>query len=201
MQILDLSHVLTNGMPVYPQDPPFILEEIVNFENHSYSLSILKTGLHAGTHIDAPYHFHSSGLKINQINLKDLMGTARIIDVEKEVKAEDLPSLENMDILIIRTSWSNKWGKKEYFKDNPYLSLEAAEIISKSQIKGVGIDGPSVDPPGEIIIHQKLLSNGRWIVENLKNLDLIKSPLVEIYFIPLPLEGESSPVRAFAKIK
>ncbi|MBU4535898.1 MAG: cyclase family protein [Euryarchaeota archaeon] len=200
MQIIDLSHVLTNGMPVFPQDPPFILEEIINFENDLYSLSILKTGLHAGTHIDAPYHFHSSGRKINQIKLKDLMGTAKIIDVEKEVKAEDLQSIENIEILVIRTSWSNKWGKKEYFEDNPYLSRKAAEIITESQIKGVGIDGPSVDPPGEITIHKKLLTNGLWVVENLNNLDQIKSTNVEIYFIPLPLEGEASPVRAFAKI-
>ena len=43
----------------------------------------------------------------------------------------------------------------------------------KRKIRGLGIDGPSVDPFGKTLIHEKLLFNDIWIVENLKNLELI----------------------------
>lgn len=188
-------------MLVFPQDPPFQLQEIVNFQRGLVSLSILKTGLHAGTHLDAPYHFHSSGKKIHELKLEELMGYSLIIDIKgKEIRPKDLKSIGNYEIIIFRTRWSEKWGKEEYYKDNPYLSLETADIIVKSSLKGIGIDGPSVDAPGETQIHEKLLNHDKWIVENLTNLDKIKSRKFEVYFIPLFLEGEASPIRGFAKI-
>jgi len=197
---------------------------------------MLNMGLHAGTHLDSPYHFYSSGRKVIEIPLDDLMGPVKIIDVETnliehssvsnpnsnleildprpEIEASNFKNIKKGDIIVIKTGWSFKWGLDNYFTENPYLSEEAADFLVKMEIKGLAIDGPSVDPFGKTSCHKKLLFNDIWIVENLKNLELIpqldnkcyneddneNNDSLEFFLIPLPLKSEASPVRAFARV-
>ncbi|MDP1552929.1 MAG: cyclase family protein, partial [Methanobacteriaceae archaeon] len=98
---MDLSQPLTNDMPIFPQDPDFFLEEKFNNQEHGFSLSLLKTGLHAGTHIDAPYHFYSSGRKIDKISLEELIGSVKIVDINpNNTKPNDLEDMVNLEIKI-----------------------------------------------------------------------------------------------------
>lgn len=239
MKILDLSQELSCKMPIFPQDPDFLLKEILNSEKDDFTLSILNMGLHAGTHLDSPYHFYASGRKVLEISLDELMGPVKIIDVETslidhsyvskpnsnsnleildpgfEIKASNFKNIKKGDIVVIKTGWSFKWGLDNYFTENPYLSSEAADFLVEREIRGLAIDGPSVDPFGKTLIHKKLLFNDIWLVENLKNLEIIpqldnkdsnenyneNNDSLEFFLIPLPLKSEASPVRAFARIK
>ncbi len=225
-------------MPVFPQDPDFLINEILNSEKDDFTISVLNTGLHAGTHLDAPYHFYPSGRKIHEIPLNELMGPSTMIRVENssrksslfsdlgpnteystiKIEASAFKSVEKGDMIILRTNWSLNWGSDRYFTHNPYLSEKAANFLVEKEIRGLAIDGPSIDKFGETIIHEKLLSNDIWIVENLKNLDCIpelkneesneldinitnnNNNSFEFFFIPLPLKTEASPIRAFVKI-
>ena len=228
MKILDLSQPLVDKMPVFPQDPDFSLEEILNSEKDGFTLSLLKTGLHAGTHIDSPYHFYSNGRKIDEIKLDELIGPLNLIDVTnslnkdfdrldnsskdvlkakkknsgQQINVSEFKNVKKGDIVIVKTNWSKNWGSSNYFTQNPYLSEESAEFLIKKEISGLGIDAPSVDTLGKTIIHEKLLLNDIWIVENLKNLELIppESKNLEFFCIPLPIKCESSPLRAFIRI-
>ena len=228
MKILDLSQLLVDKMPVFPQDPNFSLEEILNSEKDGFTLSLIKTGLHAGTHIDSPYHFYSDGRKIHEIKLDELIGPIKLIDVtnnldnslnnlddsskgglqarkvifEREINVSVFKNVEKGDIVIVRTNWSKNWGLDNYFTQNPYLSEESAEFLIKKEITGLGIDSPSVDTLGKTVIHEKLLFKDIWIVENLKNLEQIpqdSNKNLEFFCIPLPLKCEASPVRAFIR--
>lgn len=222
LKIIDLSQTLNNKMPIFPEDPDFLIEEITKSEKDGFTLSILKTGLHAGTHIDAPYHFFSSGRKIIEIKLDELIESSsksvKIIDLSHLSSSGDNSlnnqsnvkinrelfskiNIEKGDIILIQTNWSDNWGLENYFTDNPYLTYELAEFLVDNKIRGLAIDGPSVDKFGETIIHEKLLSNDIWIIENLKDLKKIPSTeSLEFFFIPLPLNSEASPIRAFIKI-
>lgn len=229
MKILDLSHTLEDKMPVFPQDPDFSIDEILNSEKDGFTLSLIKMGLHAGTHIDSPYHFHSEGKKVNEIELDTLIGSIRLIDAtinlnksinssenlskdnlnpnnensKREINASLFKNVKKGEIVIIKTEWSKNWGLSNYFTQNPYLSDESAEFLIKKQISGLGIDSPSVDNFEYTSIHEKLLYNNIWIIENLKNLELIpQSPdeNLEFFCIPLPIKYEASPVRAFIRI-
>lgn len=201
MDIIDLSQPLFNEMPVFPQDPVFHQKTIMEHEKDDFSLSIIKTGMHAGTHIDAPYHFDPKGKKIDKIPLEELIGPGQIVDIFNNIiTIEQLYSVKPNNILIFRTNWDRKWGLNEYFINNPYLTQEASDFIIKKKIKGLGIDGPSVDMFGQTNIHKKLLSKGIWIVENLKNLEKIRTSSFEINFIPLNIKAEASPIRAFARL-
>ena len=243
MKILDLTQPLTNNMPVFPQDPNFLIKELLNSAKDEFTLSILKTGLHAGTHIDAPYHFNSSGKKVIEIELDELVesskeGSVKIIDfkalpktpnqlssqlsnssistdsrndlklkedLDKEIKVNSFYSVEKGDLVIIKTKWSKNWGLDNYFTKNPYLSNESVEFLIEKEIRGLAIDGPSVDKFGETNIHKKMLFNDIWIIENLKNLEMIPeadyTSSLEFFFIPLPLTTEASPIRAFVRIE
>ena len=224
-------------MPVFPQDPDFLINEILNSEKDEFTISVLNTGLHAGTHLDAPYHFYSSGRKIHEIPLNELMGPATMIRVENssrksslfsdlglnteystiKIEASAFKSVKKGNMTVLRTNWSLNWGSDSYFTHNPHLSEKAANFLVEKEIRGLAIDGPSIDKFGETIIHEKLLSNDIWIVENLKNLDCIpeskneesnerntnmtnNNNSLEFFFIPLPLKTEASPIRAFVKI-
>jgi arylformamidase len=201
LKIIELSYLLSDGMAVFPNDPSFSLNETTSHEKDGFSLSILKSGLHTGTHLDSPYHFHPSGRKVKDVDLDELIGPAQIIDVNKQVITKSYLKNVNPDkILIIRTGWESHWEKTDYFMDNPYLTSEAAELLVKKGIKGLGIDSPNVDTFGNTAIHEILLSHDMWIVENLKNLDQIGSNHFEIFLIPLRIDAEGSMVRAFARI-
>lgn len=226
-------------MPVFPQDPDFLLKEILNSKKDDFTISVLNTGLHVGTHLDAPYHFYSKGRKVLEITLNEFMGPVKMVDVENSlrksssisnsytgietdpgvaIKASAFKNVKKGDIVVLKTGWSLKWGLKNYFTHNHYLSQQAANFLVKKEIRGLAIDGPSTDKFGETIIHKILLSNDIWIVENLKNLDLIlpskneeetnsdnyddnnNNKSLEFFFIPLPLKTEASPIRAFVRI-
>lgn len=215
-------------MPVFPQDPDFSLEEILNSEKDGFTLSLLKTGLHTGTHIDSPYHFYSDGRKIDEIKLDELIGPLNLIDAtnslnkpvdsldnslkdnldtnkvnsDQQINVSEFKNIKKGDIVVVKTNWSKNWGLNNYFTQNPYLSDESAEFLIKKEISGLGIDAPSVDTLGKTIIHEKLLLNDIWIVENLKNLELIPQDTenLDFFCIPLPIKCEASPVRAFIRI-
>ncbi|AXV37017.1 MAG: hypothetical protein CIT01_01755 [Methanobacterium sp. BRmetb2] len=201
MRMIDLTHKLYNKMPVYPGDPPVKIGEIKNHHMDEYSLYKFQGNMHMGTHLDAPYHFQKGGRKISDLKLNELIQKARIIDVDsKKIKVKHLKFLNDEKVIIFRTGWSSKWGKDEYFIKNPYLSSKCANYLVELCVKGIGIDAPSVDPFGDTSNHKTLLSHDIWILENLTNLDKIYHDQFKIYIIPLLLETESSPVRAFADL-
>ena len=102
-------------------------------------------------------------------------------------------------IAIIITGWSKYFGSDKYFYENPYLSDELTELIIEKNFKGIAIDTCSVDKYGKDTNHKKLLENNVWIVENISNCDNLNKTSYSSFFIPLNIEAEASPVRAFLK--
>ena len=102
-------------------------------------------------------------------------------------------------IAIIITGWSKYFSSDKYFYENPYLSDELTELIIEKNFKGIAIDTCSVDKYGKDTNHKKLLENNVWIVENITNCDNLNKTSYSSFFIPLNIEAEASPVRAFLK--
>lgn len=193
MTLIDLTYPITDSMKEYPGDPKTELEKIDCDECTLYRLT---TGLHTGTHIDAPYHYLENGSKVSDLNLEDFIGKAKVIESnEKTIDASE--PLE--EIVIINTGWSKHWGSASYFVDYPHLSFEFSERLIEENVKGIAIDTCSVDKHGMDEIHRNLLKNNIWIVENIANSDRLKGKCYKSYFIPLKIEAEASPVRAFVK--
>ena len=69
--IIDLTHVLTPDLPVYPGDPALAFEPAATFTRNGYQTSKLTLCSHAGTHVDAPAHLLWEGAGLENMPISD----------------------------------------------------------------------------------------------------------------------------------
>ena len=103
--------------------------------------------------------------------------------------------------MIFYTEWQKNLNKEFYFTKNPGLSVSAAKYLASKKINMVGIDSPSIDlgTDSKFSVHHILAKNNILIVENLANLNKIKSNKFHLITSPLKLKNATgSPIRAFA---
>lgn len=221
MKIIDLTHAIHDGMPVYPGDPlPAIRRALTHEENYCH-VDELRLGSHTGTHIDAPFHFLRAGPTIDAIPLDRCLGFGVLIDASgkrdlEPIGAPDLAPaaelIQSGDFVLLRTDWDRFFGTEQYLR-HPFLSAGGARFLLGLGVTLVGIDAMSVDPsaadaasaePGAqqkadaaYPAHDILLGNGVLIVENLCQLKRVPRPRGLFSFLPLKLRGsDGSPVRA-----
>ena len=209
-------------MPTYPGDPEVTLAPDATHEADGYATSELRTGTHAGTHVDAPKHTVSGGEAIDEQAIGRFAFDARLVDCRsleprEAIAADALPEPSDLDadvdLLVLRTGWASHWGTDRY-RDHPYLTAAAAERCRAGGV-GIGLDAFGPDPTptadgGESIggdepdgtpAHDVLLGDSLPIVENLCGLDGLPERF-RLYAFPLRLRGaDGSPVRAVAEWK
>ena len=131
MRIFDVSVHISPQMPVWPGDPPVQIERVASInKGDPANLTRLSLGAHTGTHVDAPYHFFEKGLKVDQLPLSTLIGTAHVLEIypkERTITATDLGSLglpPTVQRLLIKTDNSYLWEGEllEFEKDFPSRS-------------------------------------------------------------------------------
>ncbi|HBN94883.1 MAG TPA: hypothetical protein DDZ66_01165, partial [Firmicutes bacterium] len=66
-KLIDLSHLLQDQTPAYPGDEPCRLVQTGSVERDGYTSFLLNTGLHVGTHLDAPLHFVVEGAMVRDL--------------------------------------------------------------------------------------------------------------------------------------
>ena len=95
MRIVDLSHPLTTGMPVYPGDPTVSIAPALHLADDGVAVAHLSLGSHSGTHLDAPSHSIAGGRTVDRIPLDLLQGEAMVLHVQvaahHRITAADLP--------------------------------------------------------------------------------------------------------------
>lgn len=212
MNVVDLSHPIESGMPVYPGDPPVDLRDGTTFDEDGYRVSRLTMSTHAGTHLDAPSHTEPHGSTIDDLPIERFVFDARLVDctgadVREPIHADDLPNDDAGDLVVCHTGWDAHWGDERYL-DHPYLTAGATQRCVDADW-GVGLDTPSPDPtptdgtssdePSGFPVHRTLLGNELSILENLTNLDALETARFTLYAFPLSLSsGDGAPVRAVA---
>ncbi|SDF76073.1 Kynurenine formamidase [Halorubrum xinjiangense] len=224
----DCSHPIATGMPTYPGDPDVTLAPDATHEGDGYATSELRTGTHAGTHVDAPKHTLPDGEAIDERGVGRFAFDARLVDVRPlgprdPIAPAALSEPSNLDadvdLLVLRTGWESHWGTDRY-RDHPYLTAAAAERCRAAGV-GIGLDtyGPDPTPavdaesdeggepaasderdePTGTPAHDALLGESLPIVENLRGLDGLPERF-RLYAFPLRLRGaDGSPVRAVAE--
>lgn len=212
--VIDLSHPLQDGMPVYPGDPLVRIRQATTIEEHGYNVLHVQMGSQTGTHVDAPFHFLADGARIDQLPLELFLAPAVVADVRNQsphtaITWDDLEPVADRlgsgTALLLHTGWDVHWGTDAYF-DHPYLDGEAAERLVAAGVRTVGIDALSLDqtvqngePTGGFAAHLAVLGAGGVIVENLRGLERVVSPEPVLSVLPLRLAGaDGAPVRAVA---
>ena len=111
--------------------------------------------------------------------------------------------LQGAEFVLLRTGWSARWGREDYFRGFPCLTGEAARWLVEHGVRGFGVDTCSVDPPDStaLPVHHALLGGQVLIVENLTNLEALPEGSFPFLALPLPLhDADGGPVRAVAMV-
>ena len=215
MKIIDLTLTVSDEIPTFPGSPQPSFIPWENVKDDGYNLELLFLSTHTGTHMDAPYHFLEKGAKIHEISLKKLVSEAVLIKSKKKdgesITKTDIQKFEkkhgkiaSFSSVIFYTGWQRNLQKKYYFTKNPGLSVSAAKYLASKKINLVGIDSPSIDlgKDSKFSVHQIFAKKGMLIVENLANLEKIKSSKFHLVVLPLKLKNATgSPVRAIAFVE
>jgi arylformamidase len=202
--IIDISLPLYPELPVWPGDPPAIIEQTQAISRgHFYNSSRLQCSLHWGTHLDSPYHLIQDGWSIDEIPLKILLGKVQVLEVKRvsRITYSILAKyqLKPLERIIFKTRNSLFWSEKplKFHPDFTALTADAAEFLLDLGVKLVGIDYLSLDlyEAKDLPVHKILYQKK---VVGLEGLDLRKVSAGQYDLVCLPvkiLKGDGAPAR------
>lgn len=216
MALVDLTQVIEAGMPrikVLPEVEVHPVRRIA--QGHPLNISELKIATHAGTHVDAPWHFVPDGRTIEEVPLDQLCGSAVIVRVRRQggeaIPAADLQQspepIRAGDIVVLSTGWASKFHTPEYDL-HPHVSEEAARWLVERRVKMLVLDTITPDLPTSMRptpfgypIHHILLENGVLIIENLADCQALEGRRVKLYAFPLAIRGgDAGQARVVAEV-
>ena len=74
MNVIDLTHALTNAMPVYPGDPEVGFALVACVPDDGYDVTKMSLSSHTGTHIDVPAHLVAGAKTLADFPVSHFMG-------------------------------------------------------------------------------------------------------------------------------
>jgi kynurenine formamidase len=208
-RIVDLSHPLHSGMPVFPGSLPVMVTRKAHIETHGFSEAQLSMPSHAGTHMDAPAHMIPGGLTLDQFSPDRFIGSACVLTlsllqgdrIESGMLMSHQPVIESAEMILIHTGWSQFWGTGKYFDNYPVLSAKAASWLADFSPKAIGTDTASVDAFDAIDYpnHQIFFQKNIVLIENLCRLGDLPNSGFTLTCLPLLIQdADGSPARAVA---
>lgn len=221
--LVDLTQTIVPGIPAWDLSCGFALDETLNYRQcqseTKFSVHSMATPCGIGTHMDAPRHCFAEGSGIDQITLEQLIAPCCVIDVSDRADADYVVSLEDIknyeselsiiapgSFVAIYIGWSRHWhDAMRYHNDYkfPRIGAEAADYLITRDIVGIGVDTSSPDGADHTFpVHRVVLGAGKYIVENLMNLDQLPSTGAQVILLPMKIgEGTEAPVRAIAMVE
>ena len=211
MKVVDLTHPICEGMPVYPGTEPPMLASANSYERDGFKETKMTMFSHTGTHMDPPAHLFPGRTTLDQFPPEQFIGKGLVIDCSalREGEAITLKQLEpygelveQADFLLFYLGWDIRWGTPAYFGDYPCIDDEVLELILAGNYKGIGFDVIGLDPIADVNLprHKKLFAEKEIVnIENLKNLQLCGRGLFNFSCFPLLWkDSDGAPIRAVA---
>lgn len=219
-KIIDLTLPVVNNMSVpftaRKGRPPVSITRARCHENDGFQSSLFQSGIHVGTHLDAPLHMIAGGDTIDVIPLDHFFGQAYCVDCSEvepngHITAEVLSKAEGAVrpgmIVLLYTGWSDaKFGTDEYWSDSPVLGASGAQWLVDHGAKMAGYDffqeeAAKADhaEPAKYVAHKILLSHNCLNIEHMTNMKELVGKEFFLCAFPLRLKDtEGSPTRAIA---
>ncbi|MDL2219100.1 cyclase family protein [Ruminococcaceae bacterium OttesenSCG-928-O06] len=187
MKLVDLSVSIVSGLPV---DPPIQIPKITYVkhkdklaissyleffpglteeelpEGEAWATELMQIATHAGTHMDAPWHFHSTmnggepSWSIDEVPLEWCIGNGVVVDATDKPNGYVLTSadfieyfkkmdytLKPGDIVLLHTTAPTAWGKEEYLVTGCGVGREGTLWLIDQGVRCVGTDAWSWDAP------------------------------------------------------
>ncbi|MBU5625897.1 cyclase family protein [Oscillibacter sp. MSJ-2] len=209
--ILDLTHLIAGGMPVYPGTDSPDLSPAATLKENGCRETMLRMTSHTGTHMDAPAHMLPGGATLDALPVSRFCGRALVIDctllrgpqVTREVLRPYEREIERADFLLLRTGFEALWGTPEYYGDFAVPDREAMAYLTGRDLKGIGTDAISIDllPETDFSNHMLLFGAGMVSIENLRLAAAPEGVLIPFCALPLHFhDSDGAPVRAIARL-
>lgn len=146
------------------------------------ALETVTASVHAGTHLDAPWHYGPTcgGLPaktISDVPLEWCYGDGVVIDVShrkagEAITGEDLKAglnrinytVKPWDIVLIKTGADKYMNQLDYTDRHPGMSREATMWLIDQGVKVIGTDGFGFDKPFKVMAkeHKEGVPNALW---------------------------------------
>lgn len=188
MKIIDISKKFFS-CNIYPGDPEPQYERVSDMkQGDCYNGSVVKAGVHTGTHADAPLHFISDGISIEKMPLEAYIGPCMVIQVPPGVITGEYVDRffpQKCERLLVKSNGL------AYFMDS------SAQELADRGIRLIGTDALSIGGRGnEAAPHKAFMQNEVAILESL-DLSAVKPGEYFLCAVPAAFDGlEAAPVRA-----
>jgi len=185
-KFIDLSIAIEDGLP---SDPPLMIPQIqyithemgaetmIPFfpgidpakdlpDGKGWAVELLSVSTHAGTHIDAPWHYHPTqdggkpALTVDQMPLEWCICDGVVLDFRKyddgyKITPDDVDAelkrigytIKPGDAVLIMTGADEYWGKQEYLMKGCGMGRDSTLHILNMGVNVVGTDAWSWDRP------------------------------------------------------
>jgi arylformamidase len=202
MKIYDISLNLSPSTVHWVTSQPFeLIERKRTNRGDPNNSSSMHTSVHAGTHVDAPFHFVPGGAAIDTLPLDVFMGPARVcaVDVATKITASDVVglNLKGERRVLFKTRNSSLLRKPAYDPSFVAFSVDAAKALVDEGVQLVGLDYLSVARPDEQVpVHRAFLDHGVVLLEGV-DLTAVEPGRYELICFPIKIAGsDGAPCRA-----
>jgi arylformamidase len=171
MKIYDVSLSLSADTVRWVTAQPFELIERKRISRgDTNNSSSINTSAHAGTHIDAPFHFVPDGRTIESLPLELFIGPALVCSVETtgQVTAHDISrlNLRGEKRVLFKTRNSSLLHQASYDPSFVSFSIDGAKALVDLGVGLVGLDYLSVARADEQVpVHRAFLDHGIVLLE------------------------------------
>lgn len=174
-----LGHPFANDMTIFQFDPAVHIEDEYTVADDFFLVEDIDTGAHAGTHLDAPFHFDDKGRSVDQLRADEFVWPVYKMDVRDMtfgkdgfIEKADIRAFERENgriprgaLVVLQTGAEKFWGAEVVAKDDednaantddffdflaPGFSGDAVDwMFRQRKIDGVGSDAYGPDAHGD----------------------------------------------------
>jgi kynurenine formamidase len=214
-RIVDLSHVIEEGMTTYPGLPgPHICDfwtregSAANYDDgSSFQIGRIDMVANTGTYLDSPFHRYADGKDLADLPLTSLASLPGIVVRQpwERAIAIEASAFEDLDVrgkaVLVHTGWDRNWRTERYGEGHSFLTADAADWLVENGAALVGIDSNNIDDTRVRArpVHSKLLAADIPICEHMTGLGQLPDGGFRFSAVPPKLRGMGTfPVRAYA---
>jgi kynurenine formamidase len=218
--LVELNHVLTDGLITYPGLPgPAIGEHLTRADSRSvyaegteFTIGRISMVSNTGTYLDSPFHRYPDGTDLAGLPLERLVDLPAVVvrTAGSGSRAVDAGALGALTVaghaVLLHTGGDRHWATPEYAVDAPYLTEAGATWLVEHGAALVGIDAVNIDDispaaGGRRPAHSVLLAAGVPIVEHLTGLENLPPTGFRFTATPPRIAAFGTfPVRAYATV-
>ena len=205
MKIYDISLSLSPTTTRWATAQPFELTERKRTQRgDTNNSSSVNTSVHAGTHVDAPFHFVPNGATIESLPLELFIGPARVCAVggASQIGASEVASLKlsGEKRVLFKTRNSELLQKADYDPTFVSFSEDGAKALVELGVQLVGLDYLSVARADQQVpVHRAFLDHGVVLLEGV-DLSAVPPGRYELICPPVKIAAsDGAPCRAFLR--